>query len=286
MGYLHINNLYNDQTVMMFKRCYALEKIHGTSAHIKHKDGNITYFSGGAKHESFVEIFNQDEIKAHFEELAVPDVCIFGEAYGGKMHGMKETYGDQLKFVAFDVQINGLWLDVPKAEKIARGFGLEFVDYERTTTDLEELNRVRDLDSTQAMRNGMGAGKKREGVVLRPLEEFTRNNGGRVIAKHKREDFSEVKTPRVVGDKFELLVESQKIADEYVTPMRLNHVLDKMQITKLSPKFMGDIIVAMVADVKREGFGEFEETKQALSAIGKATALMVKDRMKKDLEAQ
>lgn len=34
MGYLHINNLYKDQTVLMFQELYALEKIHGTSAHI------------------------------------------------------------------------------------------------------------------------------------------------------------------------------------------------------------------------------------------------------------
>jgi hypothetical protein len=30
MGYLHIDNLYKSQDILLFKRCYALEKIHGT----------------------------------------------------------------------------------------------------------------------------------------------------------------------------------------------------------------------------------------------------------------
>jgi intein/homing endonuclease len=29
MGYQHIENLYKNQTIFLFKECYALEKIHG-----------------------------------------------------------------------------------------------------------------------------------------------------------------------------------------------------------------------------------------------------------------
>jgi len=32
MGYLNIDNLYKAQEVLMFRECYAMEKIHGTSA--------------------------------------------------------------------------------------------------------------------------------------------------------------------------------------------------------------------------------------------------------------
>ena len=39
MGYLHIDNLYKNQTVLAFRRCFALEKVHGTSAHIAWRDG-------------------------------------------------------------------------------------------------------------------------------------------------------------------------------------------------------------------------------------------------------
>jgi intein/homing endonuclease len=29
MGYLHVNNLYAEQTVLLFKRCWVMEKVHG-----------------------------------------------------------------------------------------------------------------------------------------------------------------------------------------------------------------------------------------------------------------
>ena len=34
MGYRHIDNLYKDQRILLFRECFALEKIHGTSAHV------------------------------------------------------------------------------------------------------------------------------------------------------------------------------------------------------------------------------------------------------------
>ena len=35
MSYLHIQNLYKDPRILMLREVYALEKIHGTSAHIQ-----------------------------------------------------------------------------------------------------------------------------------------------------------------------------------------------------------------------------------------------------------
>ena len=34
MAYQHIDNLYKNQDILKFKECYALEKIHGTSASV------------------------------------------------------------------------------------------------------------------------------------------------------------------------------------------------------------------------------------------------------------
>lgn len=33
MGYLHIDNLYKNRDILLFRECWALEKVHGTSAH-------------------------------------------------------------------------------------------------------------------------------------------------------------------------------------------------------------------------------------------------------------
>src|SRR4051812_23692424 len=112
MGYLHINNLYKDQKILNFKRCYALEKVHGTSAHVKfsvdeHPDGidiyNLTFYGGGEKHERFEALFDKAALLQRFEELGHREVTVYGEAYGGKQQGMSHTYGPDLKFIVFDV---------------------------------------------------------------------------------------------------------------------------------------------------------------------------------------
>jgi hypothetical protein len=125
----------------------------------------------------------------------------------------------------------------------------------------------------------MGAGHKKEGVVLRPLVELTLNNGARIICKHKRVDFSETKTPREPGKDYEVLQKAEAIAEEWVTPMRLEHVIDSL---KASGEFIQDtsgipkVIAAMLEDVTREGHGDFVDSKAARGAIGKQAALLFK----------
>lgn len=68
MGYQHIENLYKNQTIFLFKECYALEKIHGTSAHIKwsYENQKLTFFSGGEDYYKFVSLFNEQELTEKF----------------------------------------------------------------------------------------------------------------------------------------------------------------------------------------------------------------------------
>lgn len=282
MGYLHIDNLYKNTEILLFKECYALEKIHGSSAHLQWKDDKIIFFSGGEKHETFKKIFDEEFLTNKFKELFEGiNITIFGEVYGGKCQGMSETYGKEMKFVVFDVKVGGNWLDVPNAENVAKKLNLEFVDYVKVATDLELLNAERDKDSTQAIRNGCGEGKLREGVVLRPLIEVTKNNGDRIIVKHKRDEFLETKTKREVNpEQLKILEDAKAIAEEWVTPMRLNHVLDKLGNPTEIEK-TGIVIKAMIEDVTREAKGEIKESKQAMQFIGKKTAELYKRRVSK-----
>jgi hypothetical protein len=277
IGYQHIDNLYKNTEILLFKECYAMEKIHGSSAHLQWKDNKIIFFSGGEKHESFKKIFDEEFLTSKFKELFEDiNVTIFGEVYGGKCQGMSETYGKEMKFIVFDVKVEDNWLDVPNAEDVAKKFNLEFVDYVKIKTDLELLNAERDKDSTQAIRNGCGEGKLREGVVLRPLIEVTKNNGSRIIVKHKRDEFLETKTKREVNpEQLKILEDAKAIAEEWVTPMRLNHVLDKLGNPTEIEK-TGIVIKAMIEDVKREAKGEIKESKQAMQFIGKKTAELYK----------
>lgn len=287
MGYLHIDNLYKNQTVLELGELYALEKIHGTSAHVRYKAGELQFFSGGEKHSNFVALFDQDFLKVAFESLGLDEIIVYGEAYGGKQQGMKKTYGDQLKFVVFDVKFNGNWLTVPAAEQVAKFLKMEFVHYVKIEAKLSEIDRERDADSVQAIRNGMGEGHKREGVVLRPIEELLDDRNNRIIAKHKRSEFIETKTPREVNpDRQLILKEANAIADEWVTEMRLQHVLNQVLVFKKLREKSDDVVLGvedtkfviefMFEDVKREAKGEILESQEARKAIGKRTAVLFK----------
>lgn len=274
MAYLHIPNLYKDQSILYHRECYAMEKIHGTSAHISYKEGKLHFFSGGEKHENFVALFDEDTLRMGMAEIA-PEITVFGEAYGGKCQGMKHTYGDALRFVAFEVKIGDTWLAVPQAEDVCNKLHLPFVYYKRVSTDLAVLDAERDADSEQAKRNGVGPGKMREGIVLRPLEELRKNNGERVIAKHKRDEFKETATPRPVQPgKLEVVAEANRVAQEWVTEMRLAHVLDKCAATDI--KDTGKVIAAMVEDVRRESAGEVAWSPEVRGKIGARTAQLFK----------
>lgn len=281
MSYQHIQNLYKiKDTIFLFKEVYASEKIDGTSAHISWRNGQLHFSAGGASQTVFEALFDKDVLRAGFEAIGVPEVTIFGEAYGGKLQGRSAMYGKELRFVAFEVKIGDSWLNMPNAEQVARNLGLDFVPYRVIPTTIEALDAEKLRDSEQAVKCGMGTGHKREGIVLRPLIELTMNNGERVVAKHKRDDFSEVKTPRPLDvDKLEVLTEANAIAEEWVTEERLTHVLDAFPNPTI--ELTGKVLRAMVEDVERESAGEAVLSKEARSAISRKAGAMFKARITK-----
>ena len=283
MGYLSIENLHRSNTIMLFKECYALEKIHGTSAHVKWGNGKVVYFSGGEKYSNFITLFDEAALTEKFKQMPHDEITVFGEAYGGKQQGNSWRYGKELKFVAFDVKIGDHWLDVPSAERFVFNLGLEFVYYKKVSTDIDSLNAERDAPSEQAKRNGVEGDKPREGVVLRPLIEMRTSAEKRVIVKHKRDEERETRKPRdpLSAEEQKVLDDANQIAEEYVTPVRLEHVLDKLKVDGEDVDIgrMGEVIKAMVEDVSREGKGEFVESKEARKAIGNKTVGLFKKRL-------
>src|SRR3990167_2637006 len=283
MGYLHIDNLYKAQEILAFRHCYALEKIHGTSAHVSWKDGLVNYFSGGESHDRFVELFDGLDLYGKFTAGWAPcfHITVFGEAYGGKQQGMSKTYGPTLKFIAFDVKVDDKWLAVPQAAELVEYLGLEFVYYTLISTDMALIDLERDRPSIQAMRNGIVEPKLREGVVLRPPFEVKLNNGNRVIAKHKRAEFAERATKvELDPTKRDLMTNADAIANEWVTPMRLEHVIDTI-ISNRDSKTMDmsdtqSVIVAMVEDITREAAGEIVDSSHVRKAISRRAVQLFK----------
>ena len=268
MGYQHIDNLYKNQNILIFKECYAMEKIHGTSAHVSWNDGKVGFFSGGEKYENFIKLFDAEKLTDLFIKLGHHNLIVYGEAYGGKCQGMSATYGKELRFVAFDVLHNERWFDVPTAEAICTALGIEFVSYVRCSTNIEVLDAERDKPSEQSRRNGIAGPCIAEGVVLRPIYEFTDHRGNRIIAKHKREEFRERKTiPNIDPTQRDILEKADEIAEEWVTDMRLAHVLDKLG-NPFGFEHIPAVIAAMQEDVEREAEGEIVTNKAVRKAIG------------------
>ena len=289
MGYLHIKNCKSDSPIFLFKECYAMCKVHGTSTHIAYNgelpEGHrFTIFSGGCKREEFVKIFDLEDLQRRINEIGYSKFVLYGEGYGGKMQRMSATYGPTLRFIAFDVKIDNRWLEVPRAEQYAKNLGLDFVPYKRIPCTIEALDAERDAPSEVAIRNGCGNDKLREGIVCRPLMEFSygTDENSRIICKHKREEFRETKSVRTVQseEKQKKLDEVTLIVDEWVVPMRLQHVLDKMgEAGSIGIEKTKDVINGMIEDVVRESEGEVVVADEKLlkKEIGNRTAKLFKE---------
>lgn len=283
----------------MFKEVYALEKIHGTSCHITFKENDtfkenkLHFFSGGENHENFLKLFNQEELLNKFIALGHPDVTVYGEGYGGSQQGMSYLYGKQLKFIAFEVKCGEYWLSVPNAEDVVKKLELEFVHYIKIPATIEMLDKERDSDSVQAVRNGVDLTNLpknktavREGIVIRPLIELTKNDGGRIIVKHKNKKFSErLSTPKVYDETaLKVLQDAEEIAKEWVTYERLKNILSHLKEEEIDISNIPNIIKLMLEDVTREGSGEIVNNKESRKVISKHAVILFKQYLKEKFD--
>jgi hypothetical protein len=283
VGYASIDNLYKNRAILLEPQIYALEKIDGTSASVAfNRNQNIIHYHGGCVQDPvFKALFDPEDLEAKFHQLAGEKITIYGEAYGGKVQKGAWRYGPNIKFVAFEVKVDDQWLAVPEAEKIVLFLGLEFVHYVRISTKLSEIDFWRDATSEQAIRNGVttadGPFIRREGVILRAIDEKLDGRGNRIIAKHKRDEERETKTPRIVDTaKIEKLLKAREIAEEWVVENRLLHVLSHLEGEIIDMARTKEVISEMLKDVHREGEGEFEPSPEVNAEIGKRTSQLLK----------
>ena len=291
MGYMHIITLYKcPEFFELFTEIYAMEKIHGTSTWLVYSSNNISYHSGGEKTNAFRAIFNDDFLNSQLEIIATLNnwakIKVHGEAYGAKQQRMSARYGNILKFIVFDIHVENqdgtsYFLNIPEAEEIASKLNLEFVHYVKGPNTATWIEEQANLESVQAIRNGMGH-HNREGVVVRPLVEAKFNNGDRAIAKHKNTEFWEQTMRPSLGECVKILNDAEQIVNEWVTDQRFNHVTDRVLRDKDNKKIeRSDIkifISLMIEDVKREAENEIVWSGQLKKLIGNKTALKVKNK--------
>ena len=296
MGYLHINNLGKDDKVLLFKEVWATEKVHGTSAHVAWNPDQkqIVYFSGGASAENFRALFDE-AFEERFMKLVDQngkdiEVVVFGEAYGGKMQGMRLTYGNELRFIVFEVRIGCYWLSFDKVREIAKDLGLEVVPGKVLPATEEALTEYRNSPSEVAVMRGCQDnadrfGNKpplREGIVLRPLVEMRTNDNSRVIAKYKNPCFSERESRKDAdfpSEKKQEILKAEAAAKDFTTETRLEHVLDALGIKEPTLQDTPKVIKGMVEDILREGKGEVEDSQPLRREIGKIAVRLFKQRL-------
>lgn len=279
MGYMHIENLDRPkgQRLLLFREVYGLEKVFGTSACVSWRQGALRLSSYGADRAEFLKFFDQERLADAFKRLGRDSVDVHGEAYGGKEQGQSGRYGNELRFIAFDVKIGDLWLAVPAAHQVSESLGLEFVPYRKVSTDMDALRALRDEPSEVAQRRGIAKPVDREGIVLHPLIELRANDGERLVAKFKGRMFSERKTfhdSPEGAQRTQALSDAEAIAEEWVTEMRLTRVLQHLRAVVIAapqpPFTVKDspcVAAVMLADVLREASGEIVESKEAERAI-------------------
>lgn len=307
MGYASILNLHADTRILEQSHCFALEKLHGTSAFVQYipKGGDpepesrgtrlavgeatLKFFSGEqqANFEAFFADKKERLLKV-FGQLGMP-VKVHGECYGGKIQQNSWRYGKELRFTAFDVLYNGEWLPIPEAEIVVKLLGLEFVHYVRIETKLSLIDAERDAISEQAIRNGVttreGEFVRREGVVLRPIEEKPDHRGNRICAKHKRAEERETKTIRPVNaDKIALSKAARDVAEEWVTANRVGNARSHFSESDWVITNMSNLIRYVLQDVYTEAGDEVEQTAENNREICKRAAQLIKQNFESSLK--
>lgn len=266
----HIDNLYLDQRILLFSKCYAEEKIDGTGATVTYRDGRVEVSAGGAPKAELLASLDLRALAKNFDAAGYPSVTVSGEAYGGKVQNLAHRYGPIVRFCGWAVDCGEGPLSVPDADAFVRRLGLEFVHYALVSTDLAALDAERDAPSVQAQRNGVPGVHRREGVVLLPPRPCL-IDGRWVIAKHKHADERETATPREVVDLSlqRVLYDAESIALEWVTPKRMDHVLDHLRVDgqEFTARDTRRVVDEMEADVVREGRHEIVDSDAARKAI-------------------
>lgn len=129
------------------------------------------------------ELFCGIEVEELFEQkFGDSDVILYGEGYGA---GIQKggAYRDDVSFILFDVEINGVWLKRESVEDIARCFGIEIVP----VIFVGQLQKG--IDFVKGKPKSTIGTADMEGLVARPEVEMLDRMGRRIIVKIKVKDF-------------------------------------------------------------------------------------------------
>ena len=192
--YTEIENMRNFPDILAQGEMVALtEKIHGTNCRVALIESELMAGSKALRRKRPVDEkfatniywypLALEPVRALLEHLGAShrQVILFGEVYGSKIQSYHYGHKGTLGFRAFDVFVDGHYLDWPEFVALCQAHGVETVPVVATLPfDLDEVKRYSE-GKTLLMQDDAHL---REGLVVRPLRERTNPKVGRVILKY------------------------------------------------------------------------------------------------------
>lgn len=182
------------------------EKIDGTNIHVDFicsDNGNINMSINGRTDKSDIpqhlfnkikNIFNLENITNYFDFKPNTEIRIFGEGYGCKIQKGGNYIKDDVNFILFDININGVWLKREDIEKISEDLEINIVPIIGYMTIPEAIKYV-----DNGFKSTISENKEylAEGLVLKTPFGFKDRMGNRIITKIKTVDFIKLRNKTI-----------------------------------------------------------------------------------------
>lgn len=197
--YTNIENLRNFPTILQEREMIEItEKLHGTNTRVAIIEGEMMAGSNRLRRKrpsddafgksTYWFPWSLPGVNRLMHSLAEDfrQVILYGEVYGAGIQSLNYGLKNAIKFAAFDLLVDGKYLDSDGFHDLCSSYGVETVPV---------LGRIPyTLDAVRAMSGGLTTlvekdAHIREGVVVRPLHERTDPKTGRVILKYLSDQY-------------------------------------------------------------------------------------------------
>ena len=199
VAYTEIENMRNFPDIFSTGESVIVsEKIHGTQVRLGCIEGELMAGSKQVRRKRPAEDqftsstywfpFSLETVRVLIEDFAKKhrQVILFGEIYGSKIQSFHYGFHGILGFRAFDLLLDGHYMDWPDFLQVCAQHGVEYVPALATISfDLNEMKRYSE-GKTRLMAEDAHI---REGVVVRPVHERHDPRVGRVILKYVSDSY-------------------------------------------------------------------------------------------------
>lgn len=193
-AYTEIENMRNFPQIFVEDELVVLtEKVHGTQDRVGMIEGELMAGSKGLRRarpandefrsNTYWFPLALEPVRAFIEELGREhrQVMLFGEIYGSKIQSFHYGHTGKLGYRAFDLLIDGHYLDWQEFRTLCQQAGIDTVpELALMPFRLEEIKRYSEGQTLLMQENA----HMREGVVVKPVQERSDPKLGRVILKY------------------------------------------------------------------------------------------------------